>query len=266
MIQPVPGPAARSAPLPVLFVGHGSPTNAIEDNEFSRAWAEMGRSLPTPQAILCVSAHWEADSTQVTAMSRPRTIYDFYGFPPALYEMTYAAPGAPDLALHVQEIVRDRPVRLDHAWGLDHGAWSVLCRMYPDARIPVVELSLDRGLSPQGHYDLGRALRPLRRQGVLVMGSGNIVHNLLLMAWQEEAYDWAEEFDETIRQRIVARDHQAIIDFPRLGESARLAIPSNEHFLPLLYALALQEDDEAVDFFNERVTLGAISMRSLRIG
>ncbi len=252
--------------MPVLFVGHGSPMNAIEDNEFSRAWAEVGRSLPIPRAILCISAHWEANAAQVTAMERPRTIYDFYGFPQALYETSYPAPGSPELARLVQETAQGRPVQLDTGWGLDHGTWSVLCRMYPEARIPVVQLSLDRGLTPQAHYELGRELRSLRRKGVLIVGSGNIVHNLRRMVWQDNAYDWALEFDETMRRLILAGDHAAIIDYPKLGQAARLSIPTNEHFLPLLYTLALQESHDTLRFFAEKVSLGAISMRSVQIG
>jgi len=252
--------------MPVLFVGHGSPMNAIEDNEFSRAWAELGRALPKPRAILCVSAHWETPSTQVTAMERPRTIDDFYGFPQALYDVTYPAPGSPELARLVQASIPNPQVQLDQSWGLDHGAWSVLCRMFPDAQIPVVQLSLDRSLSPQAHYDLGRQLRELRRNGVLIVGSGNIVHNLQRINWDGGAFDWALDFDDTMRRLIVAGDHAAIIDYPKLGEAARLAIPTNEHFLPLLYILALQEKDEDVRFFAEKVSMGSLSMRSLQIG
>ena len=252
--------------MPALFIGHGSPMNAIEDNEFSRAWAEHGRKLPSPRAILCISAHWETRGPQVTAMAQPRTIYDFYGFPQPLYETTYPAPGSPELAHVVQGLVEDPAIQLDHSWGLDHGAWSVLCRLFPDARTPVVQLSLDRSLSPQAHYDLGHQLRALRRKGVLIVGSGNIVHNLRLVVWQDTAHDWAREFDETIRRLIVSGDHASIVDYPKLGPAARLSIPTNEHFLPLLYVLALQEPAEAIQFFAERVTLGAISMRSLQIG
>ena len=252
--------------MPVLFVGHGSPMNAIEDNEFSRAWAELGRALPKPRAILCVSAHWETPGSQVTAMERPRTIDDFYGFPQALYDVTYPAPGSPELARLVQASISDPQVQLDQNWGLDHGAWSVLCRMFPDAQIPVVQFSLDRSLSPQAHYDLGRQLRDLRRKGVLIVGSGNIVHNLRRINWDGGAFDWALDFDDTMRRLILAGDHAAIIDYPKLGEAARLAIPTNEHFLPLLYILALREKDEDVRFFAEKVSMGSLSMRSLQIG
>ncbi len=239
--------------------------NAIEDNEFSRAWAEVGRSLPRPQAILCISAHWETRGVQVTAMPTPRTIHDFYGFPDALYRQQYPAPGSPELARLVQEIA-PLPVGLDDSWGLDHGAWSVLLRMFPQVDIPVVQLSLDVGLTPAQHYALGRALRPLRRRGVMIIGSGNMVHNLRIMCWEDRAYEWATEFDATLQQLILTGDHQALADYGRFGRVASLAIPTNEHYLPLLYTLAAQEDGENVRFFAERVTYCAISMRSLRIG
>jgi 4,5-DOPA dioxygenase extradiol len=252
--------------MPVLFVGHGSPMNAIEDNEFSRAWAAVGRALAAPRAILCVSAHWETPAPQVTAMEQPRTIYDFYGFPQALYEVTYPAPGSLQLAHLAQASIPNPQVKLDQSWGLDHGAWSVLHRMFPEAKIPVVQFSLDRSLSPQAHYDLGRQLRVLRRKGVLIIGSGNIVHNLRRINWDGGAFDWALEFDDIIRRLILARDHAAIINYSSLGQAARLAVPTNEHFLPLLYVLALQENDEDVRFFAEKVTLGSLSMRSVQIG
>ncbi len=252
--------------MPALFVGHGSPTNAIEDTEFSRSWAEAGRSIPTPKAVLCVSAHWETAGSAVTAMETPETIHDFSGFPPALHAMRYPAPGSPNLAHRVREIIRTTEVRLDHAWGLDHGAWSVLCRMFPAATIPVVQLSLDRTHDAALHYTLGKELRTLRSQGVLILGSGNIVHNLGLIRWRDTAYDWAIEFDEVVKRAILSREHDAVVRYDRLGRTAQLAVPTNEHFLPLLYILGLQEDDDAVGFFAEKVTLGSISMRSLRIG
>ena len=252
--------------MPALFVGHGSPTNAIEDNEFIRAWIEAGRSLPRPQAILCVSAHWETAGPQVTAMDRPRTIHDFYGFPRPLYEMSYPAPGSPDLACLVQETVRTTRVEPDHSWGLDHGTWSVLRRLFPGAEVPVVQLSLDRTQEPAFHYELGKELKPLRRRGVLIVGSGNAVHNLGLVAWQDVAYDWAVEFDDKVKRLILAGDHRALVRYDELGRAARLSVPTNEHYLPLLYALAVQDQDEQVSFFADKVTMGSISMRSLRIG
>ncbi len=239
--------------------------NAIEDNEFTQAWAEAASLIPKPKAILCISAHWQTVGTAVTAMEQPKTIHDFFGFPQALFDVSYPAPGSPELAQLVQQTVRSLPVQPDQNWGLDHGAWSVLCRMFPDADIPVVQFSLDQNKAPEFHYELGKELRALRRQGVLIVGSGNIVHNLRRIAWRDEAYDWAVEFDERIKQAILAGDHQAITNFDRFGEIARLAVPTDEHFLPLLYVLACQEN-EAVSFFAEKVTLGAISMRSVRVG
>jgi 4,5-DOPA dioxygenase extradiol len=252
--------------MPALFVGHGSPTNAIEDNEFSRAWASMGQALPRPRAILCISAHWETSGTRVTAMDRPRTIHDFQGFPQAFFDMQYPAPGAPDLARRVQELVRSAEVKLDSEWGLDHGAWSVLSRMYPEADIPVVQLSLDRNRAPRFHYELGKELAGLRREGVLILGSGNIVHNLRTIVWEDMAYDWAVEFDEAVTQLMLAGDHAALVDYQNLGPAARLSVPTNEHYLPMLYVLGAQAGGEALQFFADGVTLGSISMRSVRMG
>ncbi|OGO35353.1 MAG: 4,5-DOPA dioxygenase extradiol [Chloroflexi bacterium RBG_16_57_11] len=252
--------------MPVLFVGHGSPMNAIEENEFSRAWAQLGQSLPRPRAILCISAHWETAGVQTTAMEAPRTIYDFYGFPPEMYAVRYPAPGSPGLASLVQRTVQCAAVQPDLTWGLDHGAWSVLRRMFPAADIPVVQLSLDYTKSPQEHYALGKELSSFRQRGVLIVGSGNMVHNLRMIQWGEAAFDWALEFDELLRQRILAGDHSAIIQYSQFGRLATLSIPTSEHFLPLLYALAAQEESEPVSFFAEKVTLGSISMRGVRIG
>lgn len=252
--------------MPVLFVGHGSPTNAIEENEFSRAWADEGKSMPRPRAVLCVSAHWETNGTQVTATERPGTIHDFYGFPQALYDVSYPVPGAPEIARLVRETARGAMVRLDPDRGLDHGAWSVLRRMFPEADIPVVQLSLDRAKAPAFHYELGKELAGLRRMGVLIVGSGNIVHNLGVIVREDTAYDWAVEFDETVKRLILSGGHDAIVHSPDLGRAARLSVPTNEHFLPLLYVLALQEKGDGIRFFADRVTLGSISMRSLRIG
>jgi 4,5-DOPA dioxygenase extradiol len=252
--------------MPALFVGHGSPTNAMEDNEFTRAWFEAGRSLPTPRAILCISAHWETVGTHVTAMDRPKTIHDFSGFPQPLYELQYPAPGSPDLARLTQETVRKTQVALDNDWGLDHGTWAVLCRMFPQADFPVVQLSLDRTKPPAFHFELGQELKALRNKRVLIMGSGNIVHNLGVMKWTDTTYDWAVEFDEKMKQLILSGQHDSIIHYEKLGRAAHLSVPTNEHFLPLLYILALRDSTEEIRFFLEKVTLGSISMRSLRIG
>src|ERR1035438_6351910 len=254
------------ATMPALFIGHGNPMNAIEDTEFSRAWAEVARSRPKPKAVLCISAHWETEGTRVTAMEQPKTIHDFYGFPPALFEKRYPAPGSPDLARVAQKMMRESHVELDSEWGLDHGAWSVLCRMFPDADVPVVQLSLDRRNHPAFHYELGRQLRGLRKKGVLIVGSGNMVHNLREMAWEDTAYDWALEFDAQMKELILSGDHKAIVDYAKLGRSARLAVPTLEHYLPLLYLLGAQDKADNVGFFADKVTLGSMSMRSVRLG
>ena len=252
--------------MPALFIGHGNPMNAIEDTEFSRAWAEVARSLPRPKAVLCVSAHWQTAGTRVTAMEQPKTIHDFHGFPPALYEKRYPAPGSPDLARTMQNMMRESHVELDSEWGLDHGAWAVLCQMYPKADVPVVQLSLDERKSSAFHYELGRQLRGLRKKGVLIIGSGNIVHNLREMAWEDTAYDWALEFDAQMKELILSGDHKAIVDYSRLGRSVRLAVPTLEHYLPLLYVLGAQHEADSIGFFAEKVTLGSMSMRSVRLG
>jgi 4,5-DOPA dioxygenase extradiol len=252
--------------MPVLFVGHGSPMNALEDNRFVRAWQAVARELPRPRAILCVSAHWQADAPRVTAMERPRTIHDFHGFPPELFAVSYPARGAPAVAERLVELGAAHGVAADPGWGLDHGAWSVLIRMYPDADIPVVQLALDTHRSPAEHFALARSLRPLREEGVLVLGSGNIVHNLRLVRWEDNADDWAVQFDAKVAQRIEQQDDDALIGYRALGPGAALAVPTDEHYLPLLYALALRDPGEAVRFFAEGVTLGSISMRSVQIG
>jgi 4,5-DOPA dioxygenase extradiol len=251
--------------MPALFVGHGNPMNAIEDNEFSRTWMELGKSMPRPDGVVCISAHWETDGTCVTAMEHPATIHDFTGFPAALENMTYPAPGSPDLAARVQAAARSTRIRPDRSWGLDHGAWSVLCRLYPQADIPVVQVSLDAGAPPAFHYELGRELGELRKEGVLILGSGNMVHNLRAMAWHEEGFDWALESDAAMANLILAANHQALIDYPNLP-NARQAIPTEEHYLPLLYVLGAAGANHSATFFNDRVTLGSISMRCVRLG
>lgn len=252
--------------MPALFVGHGSPTNAIENNEFSRAWAEAGKSLPKPTTILCISAHWVTDRTRVTALKKPKTIHDFYGFPKELYEVQYPAEGSPDLARMTEQAIKKTPVEMDFEWGIDHGTWSVLCHMFPDADIPVVQLSLDGNQEPAFHYELGMELQSLRSKGVLILGSGNMVHNLSMLSWQDTAYDWAVEFDETLKQLILSGDHDSIINYKKYGKVADLSVPTNEHFLPMLYILGLRHQDDDVEFFADKVTLGSISMRSFRIG
>lgn len=252
--------------MPVLFIGHGSPINAIEDSEFSRAWASVAQSLPKPKAILCVSAHWETPGTRVTAMEQPKTIYDFYGFPPELHAKRYPAPGSPELARLTVETLKESHVQADTEWGLDHGAWAVLCRMFPKADVPVVQLSLDQKKPPAAHYELGRELRALRKNGVMILGSGNIVHNLREVVWEDTAYDWALEFDAKMKDLMLSGDHEAIIDYSKLGRAARLSVPTLDHYLPLLYVLGAQDKADGVSFFADKVTLGSMSMRSLKLG
>ncbi len=253
--------------MPVLFIGHGSPMNAIEKNEFSQSWKDIGRILATPRAILAISAHWETRGTQITAMEKPRTIHDFYGFPRQLFEITYPAPGSPDLAQSIKELSRKAVIQPDLNWGLDHGTWSVLVRMFPKAKIPVVQLSLDRLKTPLEHYQLGQQLKELREQGILVIGSGNIVHNLQLAVFDENLkFDWAEAFDRQVKELIDAGDHESLINYDKLGQTAARAINSAEHYLPLLYTLGLKDEIDPITYFAEKVTLGSISMRSIKFG
>ncbi len=256
--------------MPVLFVGHGSPMNALEDNEFSRSWPAVGKKLPKPKAILCVSAHWETEGVWVTAMEKPRTIHDFGGFPPELYEIQYPAPGDPGLAEEIKKTVAATDVGLDHAWGLDHGTWSVMKGLFPSADVPVVQLSLDRSKPARYHYDLAKELSRLRTQGVLIVGSGNMVHNLGMVAWDKMdepgyGYDWAIEANEKMKKFILAEDHTSLMDYRSQGRAFNLAVPTPEHFLPLLYVLALKEKNEGIVFFNDKPTMGSLSMTSLII-
>ncbi len=263
ILKALPGAKAK---MPVLFVGHGSPMNALEDNEFSRSWEAVGLALPRPRAILCISAHWETDGTWATASPKPKTLHDFWGFPPDLYNKQYPADGSPEWAQTTRETIHSTGVGLDVERGLDHGTWAVLCRMFPAADVPIFQLSLNRALSPRQHYDLGRELAPLRKQGLLIVGSGNMVHNLGLMEWTDKPFDWAVEFDARLKGLIVERDHEALIRYDRLGSGAALAIPTNEHYLPLLYTLALQGKDEVPAFFTAKVVLGSVSMRGFWLG
>jgi 4,5-DOPA dioxygenase extradiol len=253
-------------PLPVLFLGHGSPMNTIEDGPVRRSWQELGRTLPRPAAILCISAHWETRGVYVTGSERPETIHDFNGFPRALFDVRYPCPGSPALAHRIADLLDGVRVHIDPQRGLDHGAWGVLQPMFPAADIPVVQLSLSVLQPGAWHYDLARQLDPLRDEGVLVVASGNIVHNLRY--WRPNdlrPLDWAARFDEDIAEHIATGHHEGLMGYETLGSDALLAVPSPEHYLPLLYALALQRDDEPVRFFNE-VVEGGISMRSVQIG
>jgi len=257
--------------MPVLFIGHGSPMNAIEDNEFSNGWREVGKTLPRPNAVICISAHWETRGTFVTVMQKPPTIHDFGGFPQELFDVQYPAPGSPELARETKSLIRKTEVGLDDKWGLDHGAWSVIKRLYPKADVPVIELSLDYMQASQYHYDLAKELGTLRKKGVLIIGSGNMVHNLGMIAWDkikepEFGYDWAFEANEKMKRFILSGDHRSLINYKSQGKSFDLAIPSPEHFLPLLYALALKEGNEQISLFNDKATMGSLTMTSLKIG
>ncbi|HEY5124165.1 MAG TPA: 4,5-DOPA dioxygenase extradiol [Ignavibacteria bacterium] len=260
----------KTEQMPVLFLGHGSPMNAIEDNEFSKGWKDIGKTLPKPNAILCISAHWETRGTFVTAMEKPKTIHDFGGFPKELFEVQYPAQGSPELAKEVKSIITKTEVGLDEKWGLDHGCWSVVKHLYPDADIPVIQMSLDYYQTAQYHYDLAKELSSLRKIGVLIIGSGNMVHNLGMVAWDklndsEYGYDWAIEANDKMKKYIMNGDHQSLIDYQSHGKSFNQAIPTPEHYLPLLYALALKEKNEKVSLFNDKVVVGSLSMTSLKI-
>ena len=254
--------------LPTIFLGHGSPMNALQDNAWTRRWAAIGQGVPRPRAVLAVSAHWYVPQTAVTAMPGPRTIHDFGGFPEELYDVQYPAPGDPGLAQHVIEHLQPLDVRADTAWGLDHGTWSLLCHVYPRADIPVVQLSIDATRPPGFHYQLGRRLRALRDEGVLILGSGNVVHNLRRYAWGKaaEPLDWARRFDERVRELVTRNDHATLVDYPAMGTDAALSIPTPEHYLPLLYVLGASHDDDTLTFPTEGIDGGSISMLGVQFG
>ena len=253
--------------MPAVFFGHGSPMNTLDRNQYTEAWRQIGESIPAPKAIVCVSAHWYTEGTAVTAMSRPKTIHDFYGFPQALFDVRYPAPGEPKLASRVRELLAPLEVGLDESWGLDHGTWSVLKHAYPGADVPVIQLSIDGTRPARFHYETGRRLAPLRDEGVLVAGSGNVVHNLRMMKRSGgQAFDWAVRFNERIREALAARDHDTLVDFEKLGQDARLSVPTPEHYLPLLYVAALQGDDDTMSFAVDGYDLGSISMLTAVVG
>jgi 4,5-DOPA dioxygenase extradiol len=253
--------------MPVVFVGHGSPMNAIEETEFSSRWKRLGEQLPRPQAILCISAHWETDGTYVTSMERPQTIHDFYGFPKELFDIQYPAPGNTELARFARGEAAGAKIQPDMQWGLDHGCWSVLRRMYPDADVPVVQLSLDRTRPPQWHYNLARSFSRLRDHGILILASGNIVHNLRMIRWEmpDAGYDWAEEINAAFKKHIRENSPAPLINYDGFGQASMLAVPTAEHFLPMLYAIGLRKNAEAVEFFNDKTIMGSISMTSFII-
>ncbi len=257
--------------MPVLFIGHGSPMNAIEENEFVLGWRNLGKTLPHPKSILCISAHWETRGTFVTAMPKPKTIHDFGGFPKALYDVEYPAPGSPELAVETKQIIKKTTVGLDEKWGLDHGAWSVIRRMYPEADVPVIQMSLDYGQAPQYHFELAKELAALRNKGVLIIGSGNMVHNLRMVAWDKMnepdfGFDWAIEANDRFKKLIESGDFKSLTNYTNLGGEVQLAVPTPDHFLPLLYSLALKEKDEPISFFNDKPVMGSLTMTSVKIG
>ncbi|BEG99021.1 4,5-DOPA dioxygenase extradiol [Bacteroides sedimenti] len=256
--------------MPVLFVGHGTPMNAIQENEFTTGWQNIGKLVPKPDAILCISAHWVTRGTLVTAMEKPKTIHDFGGFPKELYNIHYPAPGSPELADEIKRLIKKEIVGLDNDWGLDHGCWSVMKHIYPNADIPIVQLSLDYFQEPQYHYELAKELLPLRKKGVMIVCSGNMVHNLRLVDWErlentDYGYDWAIDALEKMKRFILTDNHKALIDYKLQGNSFKLAIPTNEHYLPMIYALALKEEHEKVSFFNDKNVGGSLAMTSFII-
>lgn len=264
-------PLGKTAKMPVLFLGHGSPMNAIEENEFVRGFRNVSRQIEKPHAILCVSAHWETHGTQVTAMEHPQTIHDFGGFPEELYRQQYPAPGSPELAKLTKETVKKTEVGMDHQWGLDHGAWTVIKHLYPNADVPVVQMSLDRYKDPQYHYELAQELKALRERGVLIVGSGNMVHNLRMVAWDKlnadnYGYDWAIEARTKMNEMILKGDHKSLIDYADQGRAFQLSIPTPEHYLPLLYTLALKDEKDEVSLFNDKAVGGSLTMTSVKIG
>ena len=257
--------------LPALFIGHGSPMNGIEDNEFSNTWKKLGKEIFKPKAVLVISAHWLTNGTFVTAMEKPKTIHDFGGFPKELFEVEYPAPGSPELAQEISKNIVSTSVGLDHDWGLDHGAWTVIRHMYPNADIPVLQMSIDYSKPASYHYELAKQLVGLRKKGVLIVGSGNMVHNLRMVAWDklnepEFGYDWAKEINQIFKEKISSNSHNDLIAYEKLGSAAKLAIPTPDHYYPLIYTLALQGKNDEINFFNDKAVGGSLTMTSVKFG
>ena len=257
--------------MPVLFLGHGSPMNAIEENEFVNGFRDIAKRIPKPNAILCISAHWETKGTRITAMEKPRTIHDFGGFPPELFAVQYPVPGSPTLAAETNKLMHSTQTELDHAWGLDHGAWSVIKHLYPKADVPVVQMSLDYTQNTRYHYDLAKNLFSLRSKGILIIGSGNMVHNLALVDWKnlnksDHAFEWALEASQKMKKYILEDDHSSLINYKSMGKSFELSVPTPEHYLPLLYSMALKEKDDPILLFNDKAVGGSLTMTSVLIG
>lgn len=269
-LNEITSPMASTRRMPILFLGHGNPMNAIEENEFVSTFRQLGKELIKPNVILCISAHWETKGTFVTAMQKPRTIHDFGGFPQELFNVQYPAPGSPSLAKETKNIITKTEVGLDEKWGLDHGTWSVIKHIYPNADVPIIQMSIDYSRSPQYHYELAKEIRLLRQKGVLIIGSGNMVHNLQLVDFKRLygepfAYDWAIEANEKMKKYILDNDHQRLINFKKESKAFELAIPTPEHYLPLIYALALKEKNEKISIFNDKPVGGSLSMTSIKI-
>ena len=267
----ISGTFANTEKMPVLFLGHGSPMNAIEENQFVRGFRNISREIPKPNAILCISAHWFTNGTFVTAMDMPKTIHDFYGFPKELFAVDYPAPGSPELARGAAALLLPDHVEEDHSWGLDHGAWSVIKHLYPDADIPVIQLSIDYTKPPEYHFDLAGRLQKLREKGILIIGSGNIVHNLRLIDWRNintvgSGWDWAVEAREKTNNWILDGNIQNLIDYQKQGVALQTAVPSPDHYMPLIYSLGLKEKSENISLFNDELIGGSLSMTSVRIG
>lgn len=253
--------------MPVLFVGHGNPMNAIEKNEFSLKWSEIGKEIPKPRAILCISAHWETKGTKVTAMEQPKTIHDFGGFPKELFETQYPAPGSAKLAQEAIESAPNKTILKDFDWGLDHGCWSVLKPMFPNADIPVIQLSIDYTKPMEYHVELAKELASLRKKGFLIIGSGNIVHNLYKVNFQQsEGFDWAESFNQKVKELAIKGDKKSLVQYEKLGRDALLSVPTPEHYIPLLYAMGTKNEEDNLSFFNDKTMMGSISMTSVKIG
>lgn len=257
--------------LPTLFIGHGSPMNGIEDNEFSQTWKKFGSEIPKPKAVLVISAHWLTNGTKITAMEKPKTIHDFGGFPQALFDVQYPAKGDPELATASSKLIKSTQVELDHDWGLDHGTWTVVRHMYPNADIPVLQLSIDYNKPAQYHYDLAKQLSALRKKGILLIGSGNMVHNLRMIAWDKlnesnYGYDWAIEMNSIFKEKIQSGDVKSLIAYEKLGANAKLAIPTPDHYFPLLYNLGLQDENDSIRFFNDKSVGGSLTMTSVKFG
>ena len=257
--------------FPTLFIGHGSPMNAIEQNEFSNKWGEIAQNFDVPKAIICISAHWLTRGTFVTAMEQPKTIHDFGGFPQALFDVQYPAPGSVDVAYWTQEVIHNAHVKDDHEWGLDHGTWSVLKNMYPDASIPVIQLSIDYVKPLSYHFQLAQELKVLRKKGVLIIGSGNMVHNLGMVAWDKInspgfGFDWALEIDSIFKQKIENRDYQSLVNWTSLHKQISLAVPTLDHYIPLIYSVGLSEKEDEISFFNDKAVAGSLTMTSVQFG